>query len=110
MQIKVSVSGVETEFKRLLNLATGSINEQSRKIGMSMVEDLRNETPVDTGNARDAWRLEPPISKEVIIKNDVPYIEHLNAGSSKQAPAFFVEAVALKYGTPKGVMVTTIKS
>jgi len=39
------------------------------------------------------------------IENNVEYINKLNEGSSKQAPAHFVERIALKYGRPLGVIV-----
>lgn len=78
-------------------------------------------TPVDTGRARANWRAEigGPFTSEVdstsaseaisqgrqtigarrpgqtiYISNNVPYIKRLNEGSSKQAPAGFVEAAA----------------
>ena len=67
--------------------------------------ELEEATPVDTGNAKASWRLVKFSKERYKIINDVPYIVFLNAGSSKQAPAFFVEAIALKYGRPKGTIV-----
>lgn len=74
-------------------------------------KELRRTTPVDTGNARANWvpsvgspaprgdraagtaavlayRLE---QGALYVSNGVPYIRQLNNGSSKQAPALFVE-------------------
>jgi hypothetical protein len=33
-------------------------------------------------------------------------MEYLNAGSSQQAPARFIERIALNYGAPVGTIVT----
>lgn len=51
---------------------------------------LKANTPVDTGEARDGWFID-----DDSIKNDVPHIVNLNKGSSKQAPSFFIEKTIL---------------
>ena len=56
----------------------------------SIVAALAANTPIDTGRARAGWRFE----KGKIV-NDVEYISDLNNGSSKQAPAYFVESTVL---------------
>jgi hypothetical protein len=55
-----------------------------------LVEALRKATPVDTGEARDGWRLEGSA-----IVNGVAHITKLNAGGSKQAPSYFIEKTLL---------------
>jgi len=67
-----------------------------------IVTALRAATPVDTGAARDGWRIDGKT-----IRNDVEYIDHLNQGSSKQAPSFFVEKTILaQVGVkPNGIVV-----
>lgn len=79
------------------------------------VEELRRTTPIDTGYARSRWTSYEVTSFKIsfsfankylfnftennhIIANDADYIQYLNAGSSKQAPAFFVEKALLKGG------------
>ncbi len=57
-----------------------------------MVEALKEATPIDTGAARDGWRVEGDR-----IVNDVEYIDELNAGSSTQAPTHFVERTVLSH-------------
>ena len=66
------------------------------------MSELKNATPVDTGRARDGWKVSGDS-----IENDVPYIEHLNEGSSQQAPAYFIEATLLKHSgiKPRGIIV-----
>ncbi len=69
-----------------------------------MLQDLKAATPVRTGFAKESWSL-ARLANGFAFENTAPYIEELNAGSSKQAPAFFVERVALKYGKPIGQIV-----
>lgn len=52
--------------------------------------DLVAATPIDTGHARESWSVEGDS-----IVNTADYIEHLNAGSSKQAPLHFIERTLL---------------
>jgi hypothetical protein len=58
----------------------------TNKVKNDLLERLRRATPVDTGHARDSWKM-----TENGIINDAEYISDLNNGSSKQAPPFFVE-------------------
>jgi len=75
---------------------------QVTKIKQNLVEALRRATPVDTGEARDGWRVEGDK-----IVNDVPHIKQLNEGSSQQAPARFVEQTLLSQRgvSPRGTIV-----
>ena len=63
------------------------IVETHDRLAASLLTELRAATPVESGRARDGWHL-----TETGIRNDVPYVGRLNAGSSRQAPAGFVEA------------------
>lgn len=63
-----------------------AIAETRDRLAVSLLTELRAATPVGTGRARDGWHL-----TETGLRNDVPYVERLNAGSSRQAPAGFVE-------------------
>jgi hypothetical protein len=71
-----------------------SIDKEIEKIVQEkkeeLLERLRRATPVDTGRARDSWRID-----EEGIVNDVPYINELNQGSSTQAPKYFIESTVL---------------
>lgn len=53
---------------------------------------LREVTPVDTGAARDGWRIEPGENGTLRVVNPEEHVRFLNKGSSRQAPAGFVEA------------------
>ncbi len=56
----------------------------------SIVEALKDATPVDTGFARDSWKTDGKT-----ITNDADYIDELNSGHSKQAPSYFIEQTLL---------------
>lgn len=60
------------------------------KMKEKIMQDLVEATPVDTGFAASNWKITP-----TGIENDTPYLEQLNAGSSEQAPAHFVEQTIL---------------
>lgn len=98
---------VKSTFQELNDKAQAEVNVYHRRQANLLLSDLRDATPVDTGNARDSWRLSGS-SKVINVINDTDYIDELNQGSSQQAPAFFVESNALKYGTPKGAIVEII--
>lgn len=66
------------------------IDRQKQLRMTEMVVALKEVTPVDTGEARDGWRLE-----DSTIVNDVEHISDLNEGSSEQAPKYFIEETLL---------------
>lgn len=65
-------------------------DKRAQRVKARIVSNLRNNTPVDTGAARDGWRV-----TEEGITNDVPYVDRLNKGSSRQAPSNFIEQTVL---------------
>jgi len=55
---------------------------------------LKKQTPVETGAARDAWKINiSPFGMS--IENEKEYISELNDGSSQQAPSYFIEREVL---------------
>jgi hypothetical protein len=67
-----------------------TLNARKEKKLESIVSALKGATPVDTGNARDHWKVE---GNSII--NEVEYVEYLNEGSSQQAPVNFIESTLL---------------
>lgn len=107
MGIKMSLGNVGNTFAKLRKDVSKRGMDHTGKVVQTMVADLKQETPIDTGFARNRWASHPT-AIGFNVTNDAEYIEHLNHGSSKQAPAFFVEKTALKYGVPNGAIVETI--
>lgn len=91
------------------------LEKRVRAVAIKLDEELALTTPVKTGRARANWlpslntpetrTVEPnqkpgitpvlaayKIDDTVLISNNLPYIQRLNDGSSKQAPAGFVES------------------
>lgn len=102
--ISIKVSKVSTEIGNLRKAFRSNELKAIRKECMIAVEELKIETPVDTGFAKSQWKLveEANVFK---IENKAPYIDFLNAGSSQKAPKYFVERVMLRHGKPVGTIV-----
>ncbi|RKQ70205.1 hypothetical protein [Oceanibaculum indicum] len=81
--MRLTVTGLEETEADL----AAAITETRDRLATSLLQELRAATPVETGRARDGWHL-----TEADLRNEVPYVGRLNAGSSRQAPAGFVEA------------------
>ena len=89
------------------------IERSIKQLALNIQGSLIAATPVDTGWARSNWvsSIGAPVNGTpgwnesiagavwtlvqgpIYIANNVPYIGRLNAGSSQQAPAGFVESV-----------------
>lgn len=109
--------------KRIANLMERRTADLVKMAGVEFFRQVIISTPVDTGRARFGWygtvntpsssvpaegKYSMPdvathmnigtitVSDKIYITNRVPYIKKLNAGSSKQAPARFVEMAAEK--------------
>lgn len=104
MKLNMSVQGIDKEFARLSLERTTQSKRQARIEVSRMLSDLKDQTPVDTGLARDSWKSSEQ-DKFFLVENTADYIQYLNEGSSKQAPARFIESTALKYGNPIGTIV-----
>ena len=106
--MKISVSGIADEIKRIRK---GFKDREASNLALQthkFVEAVAQATPIDTGEARKGW-VAVKTREGFEVKNEVEHIEFLNKGSSKQAPAHFVELTALQYGTPQGAIVESIK-
>lgn len=91
-------------------VATSKANDA---IALDLWKELVDTTPVKTGRTRFNWQIAPTSSRYLInhppgeysyprtpvvertttnvIGNKTPYLIYLNAGSSRQAPALFIE-------------------
>ena len=87
----------EVEFE-----AKQEAERQIPKRRKQLVDALKQATPVDTGEARAGW-----YDNKKGISNDVEHIDNLNAGSSQQAPSYFIEKTLLLHKDvhPSGIIV-----
>jgi hypothetical protein len=111
IKLKVDGGGLLGKVARAIKSVVDPRGEQAARELMSA---LVANTPIDTGYARSRWvfnsdgpyQLKYGVSKDnplfgefsYTISNDASYIQYLNLGSSKQAPAYFIEATILAYG------------
>lgn len=102
--IKMQIKGLEETFKKISSDRQELTQTQARAVVKTLITELKSVTPVDTGLARDSWEVEESKNR-FDIRNTTEYIQYLNEGSSQQAPAYFIEATALKYGKPLGIIV-----
>lgn len=73
-----------------------------REAALETLRDVKTEMPVDTGRARASWGSpeaegiwrEGKDGMSVTQGTNVQYVRSLNEGSSKQAPAGFIDAAA----------------
>jgi hypothetical protein len=110
--LNIKFKGLKREFAKLHDEVTAIVSEDSREAADELLSQLKAATPVDKGHARDSWRVDEdyvdPVTQEtrIAIINDAEYIDELNRGTSRQAPARFIEREALKLFEPNGVVVT----
>jgi hypothetical protein len=116
MAAKIDVVVSPTFFKRIADRMATTVEQRATVATRELIADLERVTPVDTGYARSRWRLDTVpnsgltfkvsyspylfnlLSKDFVVSNDADYIKYLNAGSSIQAPAYFVEQAILNNG------------
>jgi hypothetical protein len=98
----IKVSGIEATLRYIIEKSKEEVQEQKIDIEESLVKKLEEATPIDTGEASKGWK-----RTNVGIENSVEYVNTLNAGSSLQAPEYFVERTILSQPgiTPSGIIV-----
>ena len=106
-KLSMKVSSLKKEMQQIELAHTRERNSQLLRETSRMVQDLKSNTPVLTGAARDGWSFRSVGNNKVMVRNSVEYIQALNHGHSRQAPAFFIESTAIKYGRPSGLIVET---
>jgi len=129
MPVTIKLKGVAQEFKSLDGDLNEFVNQATRSALFQTLGELKRTTPVDTGRARNSWvattnaaefrdvasnnlgiasslLIPPPrdIIEQYYITNGVNYIDKLNAGSSTQAPARFIENAVMKYFEVSGLV------
>lgn len=79
--MKISLIGQDNLSRELKNTLSKVVKDLAEEVFV----DAKQNTPYKTGNARKNWNKK--IGKENFsVINQVPYIERLEAGASKQAP------------------------
>lgn len=89
--------GIIFDRKNLENLTKKEVVKELTKEQGSILSAMKNETPVDTGEAKSSWRVSIDKDK-VSLENDKDYIFYVNSGTSKIQPRYFIERVCLSFG------------
>jgi hypothetical protein len=114
--IKVEVSPLAAKLSLLAANIRLNANKRKQSVAANLTADLVSATPVKTGLAQSNWQVTSGAPAEGIVEighrasipdtqpgdpiyiaNNVPYIQRLNDGSSKQAPAGFVEDAIARF-------------
>src|SRR5210317_331169 len=98
--IKFEFKFVDKEFEKAKKQLEKEELEILKKETYRMKDAIVFKTPIDTGAAKASWTVIPG-SFKYTVSSDSPYMDKLNSGSSKQAPPFFIESTALRFGKPK---------
>ncbi|KAA9018298.1 HK97 gp10 family phage protein [Sphingobium limneticum] len=102
--MKIDFSDIEFNMDEDIELTEAQLLEYVQKTTLDAQRDLILATPIRDGTARRGWVSTTPSKpyEEGVIENNVEYISSLNDGSSKQAPANFVENVVERYNQTGG--------
>lgn len=97
--MKFDTSDIIRNLEKDIQLTEKQLLELTEKTTLDAQRDLMLATPVDEGTARRGWQATFPTKpyEAGVIENAVPYLSALNDGSSKQAPANFVEGIVQRY-------------
>lgn len=112
--IKLKVTRSPTLERKLAKALKEGVDNAFESNMEETMAALVEATPIDTGYARSRWEnyrvnefrvslsLVPFSVKFTeavdVVQNDADYIQFLNQGSSKQAPAFFIEKTFISRG------------
>lgn len=135
MGIKINLSSAGGADK-IEEIMLGRTEQLMKSASIEFFRQVIIVTPVDTGRARYGWYItvgDPSkvvpdegeykmpdinthskfthftVKDKLFITNNVPYITRLNNGSSKQAPARFVENAAIRVQNAVAKLVKDIK-
>ena len=109
MKLKISAKGSKSEIRRIKAQFQKESHSHLETQVKKLVVALAKETPKDTGEASRGWGYRAARPGLLEVFNLVPYIAALNRGHSRQAPSFFVETTAVKFGKPLGLIVKEVE-
>ena len=87
--------------KKTMSSLSSCINKAVNAFIDDLHNNIKEETPVDTGRAQRGWRKTDKYivgnhTRRIIIRNDVPYSPRLDRGYSRQAPNGMVKPALYK--------------
>lgn len=94
MTLKISIKGLKELQRNIQKNVQIKSEAIAKDVSKTVIAKLKENTPVDTGEARDGWYLSEK-GFHLSIHNDVEHIGLLNEGHSQQAPTHFIERTIL---------------
>ena len=99
MTIQINTKGLDGLLDKVSRLSPeidGAVSRAMADEGLSWRDDVRDNTPVDTGDLRRSWELTGPDKKglkfEMDLANPLEYVEFVEYGH-RQEPGRFVPAI-----------------
>ena len=99
MTIKIDTKGLDGLLDKVSRLSPeidGAVSRAMADEGLSWRDDVRDNTPVDTGDLRRSWELTGPDKKgikfEMDLANNLEYALYVELGH-RQEPGRFVPAI-----------------
>jgi|SaaInl4_135m_RNA_FD_contig_123_15922_length_8777_multi_4_in_0_out_2_5 hypothetical protein len=102
--MKIETAGINETLRSIDKAFEADSDKGLFKATSAMKTAMVAATPIDTGEARASW-LHQKTATGYSLVNVAEHIQALNAGSSKQAPKWFIERTAIRFGTPVGSIV-----
>lgn len=97
---RIDLSDLTANFGIEDDLNEALIDKVQTKLGLDLMADLIQATPVDTGALRNGWQLGGS-GRQTTIENMVPYAAKLmEEGHSKQAPSGTLSNIIDKHTRP----------
>jgi hypothetical protein len=105
--ISLKIKNFNKELVQIKNRIRESSKKEIKKECDSLLTELIEATPIDTGFAKSQWKLVESKDSKYFFEfhNAAPYIQYLNMGTSKQAPKYFIERTVLRRAQPIGIVV-----
>lgn len=98
--IKVDAKDITRNLAKDLQLTLEAIEAEVADDAKLILDSVKEETPVETGHARDGWEVVKE-SQTTVVKNDVEYIGFLDEGTAHHAGNHMVDK-AIQKVTRKG--------
>ena len=99
MTIKINTKGLDGLLDKVSTLSPeidGAVSRAMTDEGLSWRDDVRDNTPVDTGDLRRSWELTGPDKKgnkfEMDLNNPLEYAKYVELGH-RQEPGRYVPAI-----------------
>ncbi len=93
----IRTSGFNAELKKLNMQIEKETDDVIDNITGKIFSEIKDNTPVRTGRLKRGWRRTRAIKGKATISNNVPYVIHVEEGTSRQPGQHFIRRAISKY-------------